>query len=466
MTGAAGGTPPFARIAPARRVPAVWLVPVAALVLAAWLAYQAWASRGLIVTVHLDQGHGLRSGDAVRYRGIVVGEVRDVRLGADGVLVTASLTQQGDMLARGGSRVWVVRPRLGLSAVEGLETLIGPRYLAILPGGGAQQRHFVGLPEAPVVEQVEPGDLEVILVAEQTGSVRPGSPVSYRQVRVGTVLSTGLASDGGSVEARVHIEQPFARLVRADTRFWPTGGFEAHMGISGLSLELESLESLVAGGIALATPPGAGDAVRTGHRFTLDPAPPDGWLQWQPLAVIGSDLLPPGAPRPTPLRAKIAWKQGLLIARARSRGGWLLPTSEGLLGPADLLQASAAADQETVELEVAGELLSLVAPPLWSGDGLAFLAAAVPAARWPAERTRRPGAPEDCLAFGDPSAPPLPLAATRLTPQADGWRLDPAIPLDPTWHGACVLSRSDGFLIGMLLVDDGEARVALVPQRP
>lgn len=457
---------PESMVSPARRVSPIWLLPVAAAILAVWLGWRAWASRGLIVSVHLDDGHGLQVGDPVRYRGIVVGEVRDVRLTPDGVRITASLLEQGQRLARGGSRLWVVRPRLRLGAVEGLETLIGPRYLAILPGSGPPQRHFVGLPEAPVVERVEPGDLEIILQMQERGSLRPGSPVTYRQVRVGTVLSVGLTSDGGAVEARVHVQQAFARLVRPETRFWSTGGFEAHMGIGGLTVELESLEGLVVGAVALATPPAAGDEVRTGHRFVLEPQAPEGWVEWQPMAVIGSDLLPPGAVRPSPLRAKIAWKQGMIIARARSRGGWLLQTTDGLLGPADLLQAGSAADQETIELEVAGELLALEAPPIWSGGGLSMLAADVSAARWPVERTRRPEAPEDCLAVGDPTAPYLPLAASRLVPEQDGWKLDPAISLDQAWHGACVLSRADGFLIGVLLVDDDDARVALMPPRP
>ena len=60
-------------------------------------------------------------------------------------------------------------------------------------------------------------------------------------------------------------------------------GLEATVGLSGFGLELQSLEALLAGGVALGTPPDAGAVVRTGHRFTFEPEPPDEWLEWAPM---------------------------------------------------------------------------------------------------------------------------------------------------------------------------------------
>ncbi|MCH8314348.1 MAG: MCE family protein [Planctomycetes bacterium] len=456
---------PQAILKPARRLTWAWLVPSAALILAGWLAYSAWVSRGFIITVQLDQGHGIKTGHEVRYRGITVGEVRKVKLaeGFDGVIVTVSLATQADQLAHSGSRFWVVRPQLGLEGVQGLETLMGPRYLAVAPGLGALQRHFIGLNEPPVVETIEPGDLEIVLQATKRGGLRRGAPVTYRQVPVGAVLSVGLASDGGAVEARVHIEKAYAQLVREGTRFFSVGGLEADVSLTGVSLEVESLAALLTGGIALATPPDAGEIVRTGHRFVMDAQPPEDWLTWQPMAVIGNSMLPPGAPLPTPLRARIGWREGRWITRAKSRQGWVLQTDDGLLGPADLLGPNGDADRETVVLEVAGTVVELESEPSWQHGGLALLAEHVTPTSWPAQRRRSPSEVEDCLAVGDPTATPLPLAAARLTAQIGSWAVDPAVPVDESWHGAVVVARSDGFVVGLLLVDDDEARVALIP---
>ncbi len=465
--GATGEPLPRAELRPRRRVQAVWAIPAAALVVAGWLGWEAWTARGVRVVVQLDRGWGLKPGDHVRYRGTTVGEVREVRLapGLEGIEVDATLHTAARGLARTGSRFWVVRPQLGLARVEGIETLVGPRYLAVLPGDGEPHRSFVGLSEPPAVESIQPGDLQVIITADELGSLRRGSPVTYRHVRVGTVVSAGLSSDAGTVEARVHIEQAYAPLVRPQTRFWMRQGFEARLGLTGLSLELDSIEDLVIGGVSLATPPGPGDVVRTGHRFVLEAGPPEGWLSWQPMAVIGSDMLPPGAPRPSPMLAQMRWEQGpRWMSREKSRRGWVIQTTEGLLGPADLLLADDRAEPETVELEVAGIVLPPASEPRWTRGGLTLVPANVRGPRWPAASMRMAKEPEDCLAVSDPNQAPLPLAAARLTPDGEGWSVERSVSLDASWHGAAVVARSDGHLIGLLLVPgDARARVALLP---
>ncbi|MHC4948369.1 MAG: MlaD family protein [Planctomycetota bacterium] len=456
--------PPAAVVTRRRRPSLVWLVPVLALALAGWLGYRAWALRGTVVLIQFGEGHGLRPGDEVRYRGITVGEVREVELGGDleGVEVTASLHARADQLARGGARFWIVRPAFGLTSVEGIETIVGPRYLAVLPGPGPDQRRFVGLEAPPLIEAIDPGDLELIVESPRRGSLSRGGPVVYRQVRVGTVMSVGLSSDGGAVEARLHIEQPYAGLVRPETVFWDAGGLSARIGITGARLELDSLESVLRGAVALATPAEAGEPVRTGHRFRLEPDPPEEWIEWEPLVAIGSDLLPAGAPLPSPLVARIAWKQGFILKGRRSRHGWVLPTDAGLLGPADLLVPADKADEGSVVLEVAGEVLPLVSDPAWQAGGLALLAVDLDTWTWPIERRETPDAPPDCIAVADPTADPLPLAATRLAPGDRGWVVDQAVPVSEAWHGATVISRETGRLVGLLLVDDDGAVVAPV----
>ncbi len=459
---------PTAAIKPRRRISAAWIVPAVAVVAAAYLAVGAWRDRGIPVTVLLEEGYGLKVGDEVRYRGIPVGEVRAIELDrtGGGIRVTAALRAQAARLACGGSRFWVVRPQLGFSRIGGLETLVGPRYLAVLPGDGPRRRNFVGLAAPPVVERQEPGDLEVIVTTSARGGLRRGAPVTFRQVTVGRVLSVGLTSDGGAVEARVHVDKAYAQLIRQGTRFWDVGGVEATMGITGMTLQMESLEALLAGGVALATPPDAGDVVRTGHRFELESKPPDDWVTWQPLVVIGSDLLPPGAPLPAPLRAKSGWTKGRWISRQKSRQGWVLQTDEGVLGPADLLRPDDEAERDTAVLEVAGDVLPLAVSPAWETGGLALLEVSVSEASWPMARRRAAEAPEDCLAVADPTATPLPLAASRLAVADDGWTVDPAVSVDESWHGAAVVARADGFRLGLVRVEDGEARVALVPETP
>ena len=152
---------------------------------------------------------------------------------------------------------------------------------------------------------------------------------------------------------------------------------------------------------------------------------------------------------------------------ARSRHGWVLQTEHGLLGPLDLLrpELGRTADRDSLALEVAGVTVVLEAEPAPVGAGLGRLDLVVAGTVWPDHRVRMPAAPEDAVVIGDPTAPPFPLAASRFLVDDDPWRwrVDPALPLDESWHGACVLARSDGRLIGVFLCEDDDLWIALVP---
>jgi len=276
------------------------------------------------------------------------------------------------------------------------------------------------------------------------------------------VLSVGLASDAGAIEARLHIQKAYAHLVRPESRFWPVGGARANFGIKGFDLEIDSLQSLVRGGIALATPPDASPMVHTGHRFRLEVKPDEGWLDWKPLVVIGSELLPPNAPRPAPLRATVGWREGWIFKGRKSVQGWVLPTDRGVLGPADLLDPDADEDADLPVLELGGRSHALADVTLTEAGPLALVNIDLEDGRWPWTRVRRPSEPEDCLVLGDPAVDGIPLAAARLAAEGDGWVVDAAVSVDESWHGACVLSRADGALVGLLLVQEDGVRVGLV----
>jgi hypothetical protein len=57
----------------------------------------------------------------------------------------------------------------------------------------------------------------------------------------------------------------------------------------------------------------------------------------------------------------------------------------------------------------------------------------------------------------DPTLPPAPISAARLGAVEGGWELRETPGFDPSWHGAAVVDRASGSLVGILLVDDDEA---------
>ena len=459
---------PTAVARPPRRGGWIWLVPLLALAGTGWLGWKAWSDQGTEILVQFEDGHGLAAGDEIRHRGIAVGVIEEVRLARDqaGVEVVARLLPGAEDLARSGSRFWIVRPQFDLSGIGGLETVIGPRYVALYPGAGRARTRFVGLERAPVVESVHQGDLEIVLEAKSRSGLSAGAPVLYRQVEVGTVLSVGLTSDGRSVESRLHIQKAYIHLIRPETRFWNVGGLKARMALDGVSMQFDSLQTLMVGGVGLSTPLETGEVVRNGHRFELAATAEKDWLEWEPMVALGNSLLPPGAPMPRPLRAQLSWKEDrfLMLDAKHSYSGWVLLTDRGLLGPKELLHPQGDFEADTVVLEIAGQALEIPEDGFEDLGDLALLDLELSGhPRWPSRRLRSPGEPEDCIVVADPSSEPLSVAAARLTAEDDAWLIDESIAFDRSLHGASVIARRDGHLVGMLLVDEDDgASVALI----
>ena len=241
------------------------------------------------VTVTFDQGHGVGVGGEVRCRGIVVGRVSNVRLGGEGVQVDIALAPQAQsLLMREGTRWWIDRPMVEWSGVGGLDGAFGDRVIEVDPGPsqGPLVRGFIGLQEPPVLSQYQLGDLQLILTASRRGSLQRGAAVLYRGVRIGTILETNLARDATSVEARILIERRFTPLVRDNSRFHETGAFDLDLGFTGLKAKLDSLETLMVGGVSLVTPDTPGEPVVSGASFDVEPEGNDAWDAWRPLIPL------------------------------------------------------------------------------------------------------------------------------------------------------------------------------------
>lgn len=276
----------------------LWLVPLAALVVAGVLGWQAVRQRGLAITIEFQEGAGLRAGDPISYRGVHVGEVTRVRLadGLERVVVEAELDKSAAGLAVEGTRFWIVQPQISLSKISGLETLLGPRYVAAAPGSGAAMRDFVGRERSPEDEEIEHDGLRIVLEAARAGSLSVGAPVTYREIRVGAITGVHLAPHGRLVLVDAVIAPSHARLVRDNSVFWNTSGASLDVGFTGVTVRAESLSTIVAGGIAFATPTKAGERVANGQHFALKSDVDDDWLEWSP--DLGAAGVPGAAASP------------------------------------------------------------------------------------------------------------------------------------------------------------------------
>ncbi len=241
----------------------IWLVPALAALVALSLVVNAWLQAGPQITISLQSAEGLDPGKTpVKYKSVVIGRVHKIRLSSDHshVLVTVALDKSAEGFATKGTRYWVVRPRIGLGGVSGIDTLLSGAFIGADVGDSSEpQDDFKGLETPPAVNHGAPGR-SFILHSDDLGSLDIGSPVYFRHIQVGRVVSYQLDKDGKGVSLRIFVDGPNDRFVTRATRFWNASGVDLSIGASGLKLNTQSLATVLAGGVAFQDPPGPHDS--------------------------------------------------------------------------------------------------------------------------------------------------------------------------------------------------------------
>ncbi|NMP30645.1 MCE family protein [Thalassotalea sp. M1531] len=251
-------------------------------------------SAGEVVSIYFNEISGLKSNMKIKFKGQDIGFIERVIFDTKGygATVVAYLSDSGQKFAVTNTKFWLEQSEVGLVGNKNIGAILSGGFVNVIPGSGGKQREFVAEDIAPVVERL-PYGLNIKLVADRLGSVRVGNPVLYRQVPVGKVIGVGLSNSADKVDIYINIAQRYAKLVTSNSEFWNTSGVTIDAGLlSGVKIDSESIETLIAGGISFATPEREGadsmTAVENGHTFTLYPEFKDKWYDWAPKIPIGA----------------------------------------------------------------------------------------------------------------------------------------------------------------------------------
>ncbi|MCH9697050.1 MAG: MlaD family protein [Gammaproteobacteria bacterium] len=237
---------------PRRLMLSIWLLPLLALLISGWLFYKHLVDKGPVVFIEFESADGIvEDKTKVIYKGLEIGTVDKITLHDDlqGVTVQVGFDLGSEQLLKTNTMFWLVKPRVSLSGVSGLDTIMSGHYIAIRPGDGASQRQFKALNQPPIVDTSSKG-LHIRLKTRQLGSISVGSQVLYRQVPVGEIQGYQFSEDESSIFIDVMIEEEFAHLVKKNSRFWNNSGFHMEANLSGIKLKSDSLVSILAGGVS------------------------------------------------------------------------------------------------------------------------------------------------------------------------------------------------------------------------
>ena len=207
------------------------------------IAVQRVLSEGPTITIVFKSADGIEAGKTfIKYKDVRIGQVTAVKLSEDysKVLVKAKIAKHAAGLMVEDAKFWVVEPRISLSGVSGLNTLLSGNYIGFQAGKSTEeQRTFIGLDEPPTIMD-QPGR-RFVLKANTLGSLGVGEPIYYRGILVGQVALYNLAADGKSVEITIFVNAPYDKYVTAETRFWNASGIDVSVGADGVDVRTESL---------------------------------------------------------------------------------------------------------------------------------------------------------------------------------------------------------------------------------
>jgi paraquat-inducible protein B len=290
------------------RLSFVWIIPLVAAAVGAWVAVTRILSEGPKITIVFRSAEGLEAGKTkIRYNGVDVGTVTAFQLTEDHqrVIATAKMSPKTEAFLGKDTRFWVVRPQISGATITGLGTLISGAYLGMDIGQSPEKaRNFVALETPPVVMGDTPGRFFVLKTTE-LGSLGPGTPIYFRHLKAGEVVSYDLDKNGQSLTVKVFVQAPYDQYVNPNTRFWQASGIDMTLSASGLRVQTESVLSILIGGLAFETsatappaPPAEPDTVFTlfkDRASAFNPAPHNPQTH---LLVFNQSVrgLAPGAP--------------------------------------------------------------------------------------------------------------------------------------------------------------------------
>ncbi|EKO3536451.1 intermembrane transport protein PqiB [Vibrio fluvialis] len=249
----------IAQIKQQKQISAIWIIPILALAMGAWMLFQYVNSSGPIIVLQLPTADGIEAGKTeIRALNVKVGVITEITLSEnyDHIIAKAQMNKDAARMLREDSMFWVVKPRIGRDGVSGLETLLSGSYIQLQPGRLNNEKDHFSVLDIPPVADPDVEGLRVVLSHQEAGKLGVGDPVLFKGFTVGRVEKVSFDVDSHKAMYQLFIFKPYDALVRTRSKFWLNSGVDLQLNTEGFELKVGSIESLLTGGVTFDTVPG------------------------------------------------------------------------------------------------------------------------------------------------------------------------------------------------------------------
>ena len=238
-------------------ITSIWIVPFIALMIAGWLTFQYFSELGPQIKIIFPSNEGLKAGQSqIKYRDVPVGVVEKITLqkDGDGVVVIARMNKDTKPFLNKDTKFWIVKPELGVYGISGLDTIVSGNYIGIYAKREERsfQNTFIGLDHV-YRGNVTGGKYFVLKTYSGDSSVRTGTPVYFKNIRVGQVEYVVLGTDDIFVNVIVFIEKQYTEYINTSTKFWIRRTLNVFLHEGSLDVDVAPFKDMLLGAIEFST---------------------------------------------------------------------------------------------------------------------------------------------------------------------------------------------------------------------
>lgn len=257
-----------ATVVKSQTISPIWFLPAVAALLGAWFLFQNITNANATIKIHFEHAESIIVDKTkLHYKGVIIGTVKKVELDAtSGVNIIAEIESHAKFMLRKSTKFWLVSPKASLTSITGLDTLFSGSYINMQLGDGEYTTNFIAQTEQPI--SIPENARLINLQSENAGSIDVGTPLFYKNIQVGEVADIRLDRSGQTVNISAFVHGEYRHLVKNSSKFWNISGLSANISPTGIDISLNSITSLIAGGITFSSPE-ADEEIKGNAQFQL-----------------------------------------------------------------------------------------------------------------------------------------------------------------------------------------------------
>ncbi len=263
-----------AKIKTAPNISAIWIIPVIALLIGAWMLYQYQANKGTTIFIKMPHAEGIVAGKTeIKVRSVKIGQIDHVRLSdkQNSVIARAQIDKHYDDLLTDDAKIWVVKPRIDDTGISGMSTLLSGVYLEFAPGESKKLAERFELQDEPALigKDVKGGRFTLLSYNAEVLDVSTG--IYFKDYKIGQIETATFDWKNQAMKYGIFINEPYQNLITLNSIFWVNSGIEIDLSADGINVNTGSLSKLLKGGISVGIPEQQtpGEVASNGHSFSL-----------------------------------------------------------------------------------------------------------------------------------------------------------------------------------------------------